>query len=121
MSTPGLTPRRCPAHGTTADLATVPARIEARLGELAESVTRLDAIPGIGPVAAQMILAEIGTDMGRFPTPAHLTSWARFAPGVSEPAGRPEGNAGTGKGNRHLARPVAEAAPRAARTATSPA
>jgi transposase len=37
-------------------IATVQARIEAQLGELAESVTRLDAIPGIGPVAAQMIL-----------------------------------------------------------------
>src|SRR5215213_9400972 len=80
--------------GITADIATVQARIEAQLGELAESVTRLDAIPGIGPVAAQMILAEIGTDMTRFPTPAHLTSWARFAPGVSESAGRPKGKAG---------------------------
>jgi transposase len=38
---------------------------------------RLDAIPRVGSVAAQMILAKIGTDMGRFPTPAHLTSWAR--------------------------------------------
>jgi transposase len=104
--------------GITADIATVQARIEAQLGELADSVTRLDAIPGIGPVAAQMILAEIGTDMGRFPTPAHLTSWARFAPGVSESAGRKKGNAGTGNGNRYLARVVGEAAVSAGRTDT---
>ena len=58
--------------------------------------------------------------MSRFPTPAHLTSWARFAPGVSESAGRPTGNAGTGtgKGNRYLARIVGEAAVSAARTDT---
>jgi transposase len=74
--------------GITADIATVQAHIDAQIGELAPAVARLDAIPGVGPVAAQMILAEIGTDMGRFPTPAHLTSWARFAPGVSESAGR---------------------------------
>jgi len=102
----------------TADIATVQARIEAQIGELASAVARLDAIPGIGPVAAQMILAEIGTDMSRFPTPAHLTSWARFAPGVSESAGRPKGNSGTGKGNRYLARVVGEAAVSAARTDT---
>jgi transposase len=72
----------------TADIATVQARIEAELGELAPAVARLDAIPGVGPVAAQMILAEIGLDMSRFPTPAHLASWARFAPGVSESAAR---------------------------------
>ncbi|MCU1668897.1 MAG: transposase family protein [Blastococcus sp.] len=103
----------------TADIATVQARIDAQMGELAPAVARLDAIPGIGPVAAQMILAEIGTDMTRFPTPAHLASWARFAPGVSESAGRPKGNAGTGKGNRYLARVVVgEAAVSAARTDT---
>jgi len=102
----------------TADIGTVQARIEGQLGELAPAVARLDAIPGIGPVAAQMILAEIGTDMSRFPTPAHLTSWARFAPGVSESAGRKKGNAGTGKGNRYLARVVGEAAVSAARTDT---
>jgi transposase len=56
--------------------------------------------------------------MTRFPTPAHLTSWARFAPGVCESAGRPKGNAGTGKGNRYLARVVGEAAVSAARTDT---
>jgi hypothetical protein len=58
-------------------------RIDAQLGELAPAVARLDAIPGVGPVAAKMIPAEIGTDTGRFPTPAHLTSWARFPPGFA--------------------------------------
>ena len=102
----------------TADIATVQERIDAQMGDLAPAVAKLDAIPGVEPVAAQMILAEIGTDMNRFPTPAHLTSWARFAPGVSESAGRPTGNAGTGKGNRYLARIVGEAAVSAARTDT---
>jgi transposase len=102
----------------TADIATVQARIDAHLGELAPVVDRLDAIPGIGPVAAQLILAEIGTDMTRFPTPAHLASWARFAPGVSESAGRKKGSASTGHGNRYLARTLGEAAVGAARTDT---
>ncbi len=101
-----------------ADIATVQARIEARIGELAPAVARLDAIPGVGPVAAQMILAEIGTDMARFPTPAHLASWARFAPGVAVSAGRPRGNSGTGHGNRYLARVLGEAAVSAGRTDT---
>jgi hypothetical protein len=102
----------------TADIATVQARIEAQIGQLAPAVARLDAIPGVGPVAAQMILAEIGTDMGRFPTPGHLASWARFAPGVNESAGRPKGKAGTGNGIRYLARIFGEAAVSAARTDT---
>jgi transposase len=54
--------------------------------------------------------------MTRFPTPAHLSSWARFAPGVSESAGRKKGNAGTG--NRSLARVIGEAAVSAGRTDT---
>jgi transposase len=101
--------------GISADIATVQARIEGRLGELAPAVARLDAIPGIGPVAAQMILADIGLDMSRFPTPAHLASWARFAPGVSESAGRKKGP-GTGHGNPYLARGLGNAAVSAART-----
>jgi len=113
-----LTQMLARVDGVTADIATVQARIEAQIGQLAPAVARLDAIPGLGPVAAQMILAEIGTDMGRFPTPGHLASWARFAPGVSESAGRPKGKAGTGNGNRYLARVVGEAAVSAARTDT---
>src|SRR3954447_20733955 len=59
-----------------------------------------------------------GADMTRFPTPAHLTSWARFAPGVNQSAGRPKGNAGTGHGNRYLARVLGEPAVAAGRTDT---
>jgi transposase len=102
----------------TADIAVVQDRIDAQIVPFAQAVTRLDEIPGVGPTAAQLILAEVGTDMSRFPTPAHLASWARFAPGVSESAGRKKGNAGTGHGNRYLARVLGEAAVGAARTDT---
>jgi transposase len=102
----------------TADVATVQERIDAQIAPFARAVVRLDEIPGVGATAAQAILAEVGLDMTRFPTPAHLTSWARFAPGVSESAGRKKGNAGTGHGNRYLARVLGEAAIGAARTDT---
>lgn len=51
-------------------------------------VARLDAIPGVGQEVAQVILAELGTDMSRFPTAAHAASWAGLAPGKNESAGR---------------------------------
>jgi transposase len=100
------------------DIATVQARIDAQIAPFARAAARLDEIPGVGVTAAQTIVAEIGTDMSRFPTPAHLASWARFAPGVSESAGRKKGNAGTGHGNRYLARVLGEAAIGASRTDT---
>jgi len=81
-------------------------------------VARLDEIPGIGPTAAALIIAEIGVDMTRFPTPAHLSSWAKFAPGVKESAGRKKGNGAIGHGNRYLARVLGEAAVNAGRTDT---
>jgi transposase len=102
----------------TADVATVQERIDVQIAPFAQAVARLDEIPGVGPTAAQAILAEVGLDMTRFPTPAHLASWARFAPGVSQSAGRKKGNAGTGHGNRYLARVLGEAAIGAARTDT---
>jgi transposase len=63
-------------------------------------VDRLDEITGVGRTAAQLILAEIGTDMGRFPTAGHLASWAKFTPGVKESAGKTKGKSSTGHGNR---------------------
>ncbi len=68
--------------------------------------------------AAGIILAEIGTDMTRFPTPAHLCSWAKFAPGIKSSAGKNKGNGSTGHGNRYLARVLGEAAVMAGRTDT---
>jgi transposase len=100
------------------DIATVQERIDAQVAPFAQAVARLDEIPGVGVTAAQTIIAEIGLDMSRFPTPAHLASWARFAPGVSESAGHKKGNSGTGHGNRYLARVLGEAAIGASRTDT---
>jgi transposase len=49
---------------------------------------RLMTIPGVGKHAAEVIVAEIGVDMGRFPTSAHLASWAGMCPGNNESAGK---------------------------------
>src|SRR4051794_14412693 len=100
------------------DIAAVEARIEALLDPFAEALGRLDAIPGIGRIAAGTIIAEIGVDMTRFPTPAHLASWAKFAPIVSESAGKRKGKNATGKGNRYLARTLGESVVAVARTDT---
>ncbi len=102
----------------TADIAELDARIEEQIAPFADAVTRLDEIPGVGVTAAQVIIAEIGVDMSRFPTPAHLASWAKFAPGVKESAGRSKGNGSTGHGNPYLARVLGEAAVGASRTNT---
>jgi transposase len=93
-----------------ADIAELDARIEAMTAPFAAAVERLDEIPGIGPIAAAVIVAEAGLDMTRFPTAAHLVSWAKFAPGVKESAGKKKGKGSTGHGNRYLARVLGEAA-----------
>jgi transposase len=84
----------------------------------AAAVARLDEIPGINLVSAYVILAEIGTDMTRFPTAGHLASWARLAPGINEPAGKKKGKGSTGHGNAYLASVLGNAAASAARTDT---
>ena len=80
----------------TVDIAALEAEIEDHLAPFADAAARLDEIPGIGPDAAAVIIAEIGLDMSRFPTPAHLASWARFAPESTPPPARPRATAPPG-------------------------
>ncbi len=101
-----------------ADIAAVDTQIGQHLTPFGDAVARLDEIPGIGPTAAAIIIAEIGLDMTRFPTPAHLASWAKFAPGINSSAGKTKGNGSTGHGNRYLARVLGEAVAGAGRTDT---
>jgi transposase len=72
-------------------------------------VSALDAVPGIGPVAAAAIVAEIGVDMGAFPTDGHLASWAGVCPGNKQSGGRRLSSATT-KGNVWLRRILGEVA-----------
>lgn len=70
---------------------------------------RLDAVPGIGPRTAEIIVAEIGATVDRFPTPRHLSAWAGVAPGNRESAGKRKA-ARTRRGNRALKAALTEAA-----------
>ena len=81
------------------------------------AVERLDEIPGIGERAAQIIIAEIGLDMARFPSPAHLVSWAKLSPQTVQSGPRSK-DGKTGKGNRYLKGVLGEVAISAAKTDT---
>ena len=81
------------------------------------AVNRLDEIPGIGPNVAQVILAEIGLDMSRFPTAAHLVSWAKLCPRTIQSGPLTRGGK-TGKGNPYLKGALGDAAAAAAKTNT---
>jgi transposase len=102
----------------TADITALDARIEEQIAPFAAAVTRLDEVPGISLTAAHAIIAEIGLDMVRFPTAGHLVSWAKYAPGVKESAGKKKGKSSTGHGNSYLARILGNAAAAAAKTDT---
>jgi transposase len=77
-------------------IAEYTARIEAVSLPFAEPAGRIESIPGVGARAAEAIVAEIGTDMTRFPTAGHLASWAGLCPGNNESAGKRR----TGKTNK---------------------
>jgi transposase len=64
------------------------ARIEEVAAPFAESEQRLQRIPGVGKQVAEVIIAEVGTDMRVFPTAGHLSSWAGLCPGNNESAGK---------------------------------
>jgi transposase len=73
------------ADATIAELTT---RIEELQDPHEAAVSLLVGIPGVSYRTAQVILAEIGTDMSRFPTAEHLASWAGMCPGNNESAGK---------------------------------
>jgi transposase len=74
-----------------------------------EAVTLLDTIPGVGRTTAELIVAEIGTDMTRFGSAAQLASWSKVCPGNHESAGK-RYSGKTGTGNRWLRSGLVQAA-----------
>jgi transposase len=98
-----------------AQIAQVEAALADHLAPDADLVARLDAIPGVGPRTAEVLLAEVGTAVDRFPSADHLTSWAGVCPGQDESAGKRRSGK-TRKGNRALRTALVEAAKAAGRT-----
>lgn len=66
-----------------------------------DAIKKIDELPGIGKRSAEVIIAEIGIDMSRFPTDAHLASWSGLCPGNNESAGKRKSGK-TNKGSKHL-------------------
>jgi transposase len=77
-------------EGTEETIARFDAQIAAmcEADETGDVVQLLDTIPGVGRATAELLVAEIGTDMSRFPTAGHLASWAGLCPGNNESAGK---------------------------------
>jgi transposase len=90
-------------------------QIEAYRAPFAEAVELLDTIPGVGQETAEVIVAEMGADMSRFPTARHLAAWAGLAPGNHESAGK-QRTGRTRKGNQALRQGLIQAAHAAAHT-----
>jgi transposase len=101
----------------TAQIESVGERIEVVIAPFSQYVERFDEITGVGLIAAQELIAEIGVDVTRFPTAAHLVSWAKFAPIDHNSAGR-KGGGSTGKGNPWLAGTLGEIVAGVSRTDT---
>jgi len=99
----------CQIDSLDASIERIETAIEERSASYREAVVLLDSIPGIAETGARVILSEIGTDMSRFPTAAHLCAWAGVAPGNYESAGK-QLSGKTRKGNRALRRALVEAA-----------
>jgi transposase len=98
-----------------ASIAEVSAEIAGRLRPCEAKLERLATIPGVGRRTAELLVAEIGTDMSRFPTSGHLASWAGMCPGNDESAGKRRSGK-TRKGNPWLRSTLIEAARAAGRT-----
>jgi transposase len=86
-----------------------------RLRPFEDQLQRLDAITGVGQRTVEVLLAEIGTDVTRFPSAAHLASWAGLCPGNHQSAGKRKSGR-TGKGDVWLRAALIEAAHAASHT-----
>jgi transposase len=95
-------------------LEQVSAEIAERLRPFDEAIDRLDAIPGVGRPTAEVLLAEIGPDMSRFPSAEHRASWAGMCPGNYESAGKRQ-KGRTRQGSKWLRAALLEAGQAAAR------
>ncbi len=103
-------------------------QIDAEIGKLSQIIERLlapyeeqlqqaESMPGWKRRSAEDVLAETGADMSRFPTPAHLASWAGRTP-LDHQSGKRAGNSRHKKGNRYLAAITGETAVAAGKTQT---
>src|SRR5207248_2076406 len=86
-----------------------------RLRPFDEMLGQLETIPGVGRRAAEIVVAEMGTDLSRFPSVGHLAAWAGVAPGNNESAGKRRSGK-TRKGNPHLRTLLVETGQAAGRT-----
>ena len=98
-----------------ADIAALDAAVDAMIQPFRPAQQHLVTIPGVGPRAAEVIIAETGADMSRFPTAADLASWAGMCPGNNESAGK-HFTGKTRKGDSWLRGCLGECAAAAART-----
>jgi transposase len=110
-----LTELLCQIDGLDETIARFDAQIQELCGPFDEAVGLLDTIPGVARRTAEILVAEIGTDMRRFPSADHLASWAGVAPGNHESAGK-RTSGKTRKGNRFLRTTLVQTAHAAART-----
>lgn len=90
-------------------IAACDAEVELRMRPFEEAMTRLDEIPGVGTRTAQVIIAELGVDMTRFPSDRHAAAWAGMCPGNNASGGKRR-RAKTRKGSPWLRGALAEAA-----------
>ena len=105
----------CQIDSLDETLARFDTQIEEVCRPFAQAVERLDTIPGIGRVAAEAIVAEIGVDMTRFKTDAHLAAWAGVAPGNNQSGGK-RLSGRLRQGNQALRKVLVQAAHAAAHT-----
>ena len=93
----------------------VSAEIAERVRPFEALIERLDEIPGVGRRVAEVLVAEVGIDMSRFPSAAHLASWAGLCPGNNESAGKRKSGR-IRRGNPWVRMALVEAAHAAVRT-----